>query len=261
MAKAVDILDDFREGRQVRTFPSFFKLPEYEANRLSQSEKRLWINVFEKVFSRGDSKLNSEDWASAFMAEIKELDFGIELTKTEIPEKKTRMKVTKKPKKVEQENPEEETHSEEEAEEERPYTEHFRLVEKYDEGEEYGIADDQRKKHIFEILRTDDVFLLQFDWVIFHFGSKFATYLAKIEHFKLLLVEMSRPIIGGDPEKREARLVNRNKVGAEVEKIQQDIDRIRWELFGIQEEKVREITHINRHAALSKRIKEANGKK
>ena len=243
MATSKNLFEDFHHGNKIRTFDGFLKTNEYLENKLPENQKALWIRVFEAFFSRGDSSLNRDDVATSFMDEIGSLKIGICRDVTLIAEKTTR---TRKAKPVEGEEPEPEQKPK------QRFDETFWLTENFDDGEDYIIFDDERKIEAFGLLRTEDVFLLQFDWVIFHFGSKVAMYIAKIEHFKSLLIEMSRPVPVNAPD-REKRYVLRSKISEDVEKAQKEIDNLRWSLFGIAEEKINEIQVENRQRDLANR--------
>jgi len=236
-----DILEQFHEGRTIRTFKAFFDTKEYEHNKLPDSQKRTWVSVFEAFFSRGDSLLNSEDLALGFMECIDKMNLGI---------KKDGTKRVKPDPTDDDEDEDEEDEDEKVVSEER-----FILVPERESGEEYILFDDPRKIMVFQILRTMDVFSLQYDWIIFHFGSKVAMYFSKIEEFKTLLIAVSQPLTG-DVGKREEKLVLRSKISVQIELLQKGIDRIRWELFGIAEEKIREINVGNRQQELTQRRQE-----
>ena len=153
---------------------------------------------------------------------------------------------------------EEETETEPEPEEEF-VGERFWLIQERNQGEEYVLYLDERKIEVFQILRTDSVFVLQIDWVMYHYGSKFAVYVTKIESLKNLLVDMARPILG-DPEKREQKAALKVKMMENIDKIQSSVDKMRWELFGVDEEELMDDEHINRQQALTERIKKSKGK-
>jgi len=237
---AEKILNQFYEGRTIRSFAAYFETKEYLGNHLSQAEKELWVKVFEAFFSRGDSRLNSDDLALGFMEVIDRMNLGIK-----------KDAVDKKHRDPDDDDDEEELDDEDELASDVRYY----LVKNREDGEEYILFDDERKISVFHTLRTMDVFALQYDWVIFHFGSKVAMYFSKIEEFKTLLVEVSRPLTG-DIQKREEKMVLRSKISVQIELLQKAIDRIRWELFGIPEEKIKEILTTNRHQDLTRRRKE-----
>lgn len=256
MAALKNLLEDFHHGNKIRTFDGFFKSAGYLENALPENQKLLWVKVFEAFFSRGDSSLNRDDVATSFMDEIGNLNLGICRDVKMIP-----TKPTKRPRKRKAEDEEEDPEAEEsESQTKQPFEETFWISENIEDGEDYVIYDDDRKIEVFGMLRTTEVFLLQFDWVIFHFGSKVAMYVAKIEHFKSLLIEMSRPVPINAPD-REKRYVLRSKISEDVEKAQKEIDNIRWSLFGIAEEKVNEIQVENRQKDLANRRRAESHKK
>lgn len=243
-------LTKFREGKRIKSFESFYNSFEFTNNPLSKEEKGLWVKVFEEVFSAGDVEFNRGQLALKYMDVIDELGYGIkreELFRPIVPKKKPKAKAA------------EEESEEEEVPEEESIGERFWLVPDRADGEEYVLYLDDRKMQVFQILRTDDVFILQIDWVLYHFGSKFAVYVSKIESLKNLLVDMIRPITG-DPEKREAKAALKVKMMENIDKIQASVDKMRWELFGVDEEELMDDDHINRQQALTQRIKDSKGK-
>lgn len=245
-------LTKFREGRRIKSFDSFYTSPDFTDNPLPKSEKDLWVKVFEEVFSAGDVQFNRGYLALKYMEVIDELGYGIKmetLTQPVIPKKKPKAKTKAMEEELE----------EEQVQEEEVVGERFWLVADRSEGEEYVLFMDDRKTEVFQLLRTDDVFILQIDWVLYHFGSKFAVYVSKIESLKNLIVDMVRPITG-DPEKREAKAALKVKMMENIDKIQASVDKMRWELFGVDEEELMDDDHINRQQALTQRIKDSKGK-
>jgi len=246
---AESTLTKFREGKRIKSFDSFFTSFDFTDNPLTTEEKNLWVKVFEEVFSDGDTAFNRANLAIKYMEAIDELGFGI---KREALPKPVSIKKKSKAKAAEDEE------APEEPEEESP-DEKFWLIPNRSDGEEYVLFLDDRKINVFKTLRTDDVFALQIDWVLYHFGSKFAVYVSKIESLKNLLVDMARPITG-DPEKREAKAAIKVRMMENIDKIQDSVDKMRWQLFGVDEEELMDDDHINRQQALTQRIKESKSK-
>jgi hypothetical protein len=243
---AESTLTKFREGKKIKSFESFYTSFEFTDNQLPLEEKKLWVSVFEEVFSQGDMAFNRGQLAIKYMEVIDQLGYGIKMeTLTQpIPLKK---KAKSKPEELEEEL------------EEEFIGEKFWLIPNRSDGEEYVLFLDTRKIEVFQTLRTDDVFILQIDWVLYHYGSKFTVYVSKIESLKNLLVDMTRPI-SGDPEKRETKAALKVRMMENIDKIQASVDKMRWELFGVDEEELMNEDHINRQQALTQRIKDSKGK-
>lgn len=230
---------DFYQGKTISTYQGFRKHKAYLQSALSQEERELWIRVFEKFYSMGDQKIQSEATTILFLDILQELKFGLIEVKVEQPAK---------PSKEEQLD-----------EDDKPgpmKLVSFKLSESYYDGVEYFLWDDKDKNESFEMIRTDDVLRFQFEYAIFHFGIKTAMYFGAIENLKQIIME-SGQTIWGNTEKREAKLMSRLTMTLKAPELLELVEKLRWELFAANEEQMVKIASKGPQEELVKRRQKA----
>lgn len=218
------IIEDFKNGKAIKTFEPFFESPAYQTSELPKEERDMWIKVFETYYSGGDSRLNNSSVSMALLNILDDLEYGIDNAES--------------------------TDEESEA---------FKLID--GKGLEVYLFEQERQDEIVGLLRNDEVLKLQFAWVIFHFGSKTALYFATMENYFLVLTEASR-YVTGDMDKREAKMKLKMAMTLSAPEILEQAERIRWELFmGSSEAKIQTAKTTDILESLPQRLKQRNNEK
>lgn len=187
------MLENFKNGKSIKTFEPFFEIPAYKLCEIDKEERDRWITVFETYYSGGDSRLNNSSVSMALLNILDDLEYGIDY-----------------------DTPVEDGQ------------EAFKLID--GKGLEVYLYEQEKQDEIIGLLRNDNVLKLQFAWVIFHFGSKTALYFATMENYFLVLTEASR-FVTGDMDKRETKMKLKMAMTLSAPEILDQAERIRWELF------------------------------
>lgn len=230
---------DFYQGKTISTYQGFRKHKSYLQSGLSEEERELWIQVFEKFYSMGDQKIQSDLTTLLFLSILQELKFGLIEIKVEQPakpSKENRLDDDDKPGPMKLVS--------------------YKLCKSHYDGVEYFLWDDATKNENFEMIRTDDVLRFQYEYAIFHFGIKTAMYFGAIENLKQIVME-SGQTIWGNTEKREAKLMSRLTMTLKAPELLELVEKLRWELFAANEEQMVKIASKGPQEDLVKRRQKA----
>lgn len=223
----------------IKTNPEFSKTPGFVKSPLTDNEKSWWCKVCEVLYPIADKPVDETNLPTVILKALESQKIYVEKYLLDEDEEDDGPEPAPKGKGV------------------RKAPKHgYRLTSKMEQSTDVIAISDEEKQTIYEAIHPVAVARFRIDWLTFHYGLNVAALKALQENAMVLMTEATMPLTG-DPDKREQKLSYRTQAIQKLPGFLEDINSLRFKLFGVSENQLRRVESANPMGDIVERRKNA----